>query len=150
MVSPVADHDGGTIGRNPCQSRRCAYPYIAQHQPLVQIDDGDIRGFGIRDIRPFAVGRYIDEVGSGMHPDGGHNFIAFRINHADAVGLGVDDVDFVFLAVGGNAGRFVADVNGPGRLKGAQVDDRDGVALAVGDVRVLAIGGAVGGQRGVR
>ena len=34
----------------------------------------------------------------------------------------------------------------PGRLKGAQVNHRDGVALAVGDVGILAIGGAVAGE----
>ena len=81
-----------------------------------------------------------------MHADRRHHFIAFRINHADAVRLRVDDVNFVFLAVGRNAGGLAAHPNGSGRLKGAQINHRNRVALAVGDVGILAIGGAVGGQ----
>ena len=81
-----------------------------------------------------------------MDADGCHHFIALRIDHADAVRLGVDHVDFVFPAVGRNACRFIADSNRPGRLKGAQVNYRNGVALSVRNVGVLAIGGAVGGE----
>ena len=81
-----------------------------------------------------------------MHADGRHDFIALRIDHADAVGLRVDHVNFVFLSVGGNSSRFIANSNRLCGLKSAQVNHRDGVALAVGDVGVLAIGGAVGGE----
>ena len=113
---------------------------------LSKIQHGHVRRFGIRDVGPFAVRRDVDEIRSGMHPDGGHHLVAFRIDHADAVRLRVHDVDFVFPGVGRNAGRLIADSNRPGRLKSAQVNHRNGVALAVGDVGVLAIGGAVGGQ----
>ena len=125
MVAPVTDHDGGAVGRNPRQSRRSTHPDIAQGQPPVQIEHGNVGRLGIRDIGAFAVRRHIDEVRSGVHADGGDYFIAFRINHADAVGLRIHHIDFVFPAVGGNAGGIAPHPYGGGRLKGAQINHRD-------------------------
>ena len=145
-VAPVTDHDGCAVGRNPRQSRRSAHPDIAQHQPLFQIQHRNVGRPGIRDIGAFAVRRHIDEVRSGVHADGGDYFIAFRINHADAVRLRIHHIDFVFPAVGGNAGWIAPHPYGRGRLKGAQINHRNRIALAVGNVGVLAVGGAVAGQ----
>ena len=82
-----------------------------------------------------------------MHPDGCDHLVALGVDHADVVGAGVHHVDFILLAVGCDAGGIGSHRQSLGRLEGAQVDDADRVALAVGDVGVFAIGGAVVGQR---
>src|SRR5262249_35622522 len=48
-------------------------------------------------------------------------------------------IDLVLLAVGCDAGWFAADFDGVCRLECPQVDDRDGITLAVRDVGVFAI-----------
>ncbi len=81
-----------------------------------------------------------------MYADGRYHLIAFRINHADAVRLRIHHVDFVFLAVGGKAGWIATHLDCGCRLEGAQINHRNRVALAVGNVGILAIGGTVIGQ----
>ena len=81
-----------------------------------------------------------------MHADRCDHFIAFCINYADAVRLGVDDVEFIFLAVGRNSSGFAAHANRLRRLKSTQINYGNSVAFSVGDVGILAISGAVAGE----
>ena len=78
-----------------------------------------------------------------MHPDGSHHGIALGINDADIVRTCIDHIDFIFLGIGCHASGFTADFYGLCRLECAQVNDRDRVALAVGDVGIFTVGGAV-------
>ena len=82
-----------------------------------------------------------------MHSDGSHNGIALSIDNADITRTRIDHVDFVLFGVGCDASGFDSDFYSFRRLKCAQVNDGDRIALAVGDVGILAIKRAVVGQR---
>src|SRR5262249_24469951 len=68
-------------------------------------------------------------------------------DHADIGRTAVHNVDLVLFAVGRNARWLAADAQGPGQFKGTEIDDADGVALAIGDIAVLAKRRPVTGQR---
>src|SRR5271157_2148253 len=145
----VKDGDGvvGTIAydhelpvrRNSPQTRSAAYANGRYHRALGNIDDGNIRRAGVGHVGALAVGRNGNKVRRAMNANGGDHFVALGVNDADVVGFGVDDVDFVALGIGGDAGRACADGDGLHILELQQIDNADGIALAVGNVRVFVV-----------
>src|SRR6476646_3565578 len=115
---------------------------MGDYDSLVEVDHADVGGCRVGDVSPLAILRNIDGVGARVDPDGGHDSVRLRVNHADVAGAGVDHVDFVLFGVDGEAGRLDAYPQCFRQFKGAQVDDADRVALAVADVGVLAERGA--------
>jgi len=81
-----------------------------------------------------------------MHSDGSHNGIALSIDNADITRTRINHVDFVFFAVSRESRRLSANPYGFRRLKCTQVNDGNGVALAIGDVGIFAVCRAVIGQ----
>jgi hypothetical protein len=69
--------------------------------------------------------------------------VRLGVDDADIIRSRVDDVDFVLLAVGGNAGGLAPHVQSLRQRERPQIDHADRVALAVGDVGVLTKCGAV-------
>ena len=80
-----------------------------------------------------------------MDWDGCDDAVAFRIDHGDCAGLGVDDVDLVANRVGGEIGGVDANLQGPVLAEVDEVEYGDGVGAAVADVGVLPV--AVGNVR---
>src|SRR5579872_1044392 len=78
-----------------------------------------------------------------MYTYGSNDGILLSVNNADVRRRGVNDVDFVSCTVCCNAGRFAPHTNRFCRLKGAQVDYGDRIALTIGDIGVLAVGRTV-------
>jgi hypothetical protein len=113
---------------------------------MFEIDHADVGGTGIGHISALAIFGHVDEVRPAVHADRGYNGVAFGVDHADVVRSRVDGVDFVLLAVGGDAGGLAADPNRLGQSEGAQIDHADRVALPVGDVGKLAESGSVTGE----
>ena len=74
-----------------------------------------------------------------MDADGGDDLVLFSVDHADVAGAGIDDVNFVSSWIGRDARRLRPYRKSAHRVKRPQVDDRDGVALPVRDVGVLAV-----------
>ena len=81
-----------------------------------------------------------------MNPDGGDYLVAFCIDHADVRGSGVDNIDFILAGIRGDSCGNASDLYGLRQLKRTQIDDRNRVAFAVGDVGVLVVGGVQCGQ----
>src|SRR3954468_12814400 len=79
-----------------------------------------------------------------MHPDRGHHFVAFRVDDADVVGLGVYDVHLVLLRIDRRAGRVLSNLDGFDVLEISEIENGDSVALAVRDVSELVIPSGVG------
>src|SRR5207253_10769660 len=69
------------------------------------------------------------------------------IDHADIVRARIDRINLILLAVGRDSGGSGADVNGLRQLQRPQINHADRVALAVGDVSVLAVSRPVIRQR---
>ena len=82
-----------------------------------------------------------------MYSDRSHNRISLRIDDCDVVRAGIDNINFVLCRIGGNPGWLTSHAYRLHRLKRAQIDHADGIALAVGDVGVFAICGTVVGKR---
>jgi hypothetical protein len=78
-----------------------------------------------------------------MYADHREDFVGLGIDDADVVRSGVDHVDLISLAVGCYASGFAADRDGLAQREGAQINLTDCVALAIGDVSVFTVGGAV-------
>ena len=76
-----------------------------------------------------------------MHANGRDHAIALGIDHAEVVGIGVDDVDLIPSRVRSHAGRALADGNGLKDGESTKVDYGYRVAAAVGDVGVLVVVG---------
>ena len=79
-----------------------------------------------------------------MHSDGGYHLVALRVNHADVAGIGVDDVNLIFPAVGRHTcgiqphrDRFY-DIEARQRPR-RQVNHADRVAFTIGDVSVFPV-----------
>src|SRR5437763_3775742 len=81
-----------------------------------------------------------------MDTDGRDNFVAFSIDHTHIVRSGIDDVNLILLAIGSDSGRLPPHFQCPDRRKRPQVDHTDRIALSIGDVGVLTVGGAIIGQ----
>ena len=75
-----------------------------------------------------------------MHSHSSRHRISLGVNHAYVCGAAVHYVDFISLRIGRNASRPAAHVQSPFQAKSAQVNNRNRVALAIGDVGVLVIG----------
>ena len=82
-----------------------------------------------------------------MNADCGHDRIRLGVDYADVVRAGVDDVNFIFLAVCRDAGGLAADPDGFRKGERSQVNHAHRVAFSVGDVGVLAVEGTVVGKR---
>ena len=79
-----------------------------------------------------------------MHTDGGDHLVTLSVNNANVVGICVNHVDLIFLAVSRDPGRVMAYINGPEHVKPGQgprshVDNTHGVVLAIGYVRVFTV-----------
>ena len=72
--------------------------------------------------------------------------VRLGVDDGDVVRAGVDHVNFILRAVGGDAGGLAPYRNGFGQRERAQIDHAYRVAFAVGDVGVLAVGRPVVGQ----
>ena len=78
-----------------------------------------------------------------MYPDRRHHLVEFGINDTNVARAGVHYVNFVLLAIGCDSRGFTPYLNGFQRLKGTQINYADRVALAIGNVSVLAVGRAI-------
>lgn len=74
-----------------------------------------------------------------MNTDRRHYLVLLGINHADVRGAGIHDINFVSFGIGGDACGLNPNCKGPDRLKGAQINDSNSVALAIRDVGVLTV-----------
>src|SRR5215831_2062607 len=93
-----------------------------------------------------AVRRNIDEVRMTVDANRGDDLVLLGIDHTDVVRGRIYDVDLVPDRVGINAGWFGAHLQGPNGLERAQIDHSDGIALAVGDIGILAVERSVNGE----
>lgn len=78
-----------------------------------------------------------------MHADRSDDRVGLGVDHVHIIRSRIDHVDFILLAIDGDACRLAAYVQGLGQGESAHVDDADRIALAIGDVRVLAKSGPV-------
>jgi len=86
-----------------------------------------------------------DEVGEAVDGDGGDDPVGAGVDYGDGAGLGVDDIDLVAEGVYGDAGGIEAHLKGAVLAEIDEVEDRDCVGGAVGDVGVFPVtGGDVG------
>ena len=75
-----------------------------------------------------------------MHADGCHNRVLLRINHTDIVRSGIDHIDFILFAVGGNTSGSHTHGNSFPELKRTQINHCDCITFSIGDVGILTGG----------
>src|ERR1700691_2340149 len=119
---------------------------------MVKVEHRNIAGPGVSNICAAAIGRDIDEVRAPINANRSNYLVVLGVNNADVRRAGVDDVNLILLRISGDSGGLGADRERPDYGKsferiGREVDDRNCAALAVGDVRVLAVERTVGGER---
>jgi len=76
-----------------------------------------------------------------MDADGGGEGVSGGVDDGDRAGLGVDRVDLVALRVDRDSRGIVADTERAVLSKINEIEDADGVGVAVGDVGELAVAG---------
>src|SRR5260370_12991123 len=118
----------------------------SRNRATVKIKHRKMRRPGIRDISTVAVWRHVDEERFSVDADCGDNFILLRVNHADVRGAGVNNVNFISLRISRHPSGLVAHLQSSHRTKTTQVDDSNGVALAIADVCKFTIERSVGGE----
>src|SRR5271165_803348 len=74
-----------------------------------------------------------------MDPDSADNLVTLRVDDADIVFLGIGDVNLIARGIGGDAGRAGAYGNRLHIPELQQVENADGITLAVGDVGVFVV-----------
>src|ERR1700694_4375277 len=112
----------------------------------IKIKHRNIGRPGISNVGALAVRRNINKIRPSVNADGSHDFILLRVDHADVIRPGVDDINFVSLRIGRNSSRLAPNLQCSYRPKTAQVDNGNRIALAIGNVRVLAVERSIAGK----
>ena len=143
VANPVGYDNGVSIRSDGGDSGPLTHSDSCNLSARLQIDDRHIVGAGVCDVGSSTVITDRDEIGPLMNWDSGDDRIFFGVDDADGIAASIHDVDFVALRIHSHAGGVGADADDSILAKIDDIEDRDRVTAAIGDVSVFAVVGGI-------